>query len=115
MRPLQSFGRVQGGERDFVALALALAQGREQRDGLNDFEQRFRWRRQRVIVFVASRAAAAFAHPLNKVLHIGPAFGGGLFMLSAFVQMLFVIDFFQPFLQKHQRVLRAHGVARAVF
>ena len=114
MRPFQPFGGVQGREREFIAMAFALAQGGEQGYRLHHFKKRFGGRGQIVVFFVIGLAATAFGHPGDEFQHIFPALGGLLFVLGAFVQMLFVVDVFEPLLQKRQRILFAYGLPRLV-
>ena len=114
VRPLQALGRVQGGQGDHVLVFLALAQGRQQRNGLRDFEQRFAFAHQTDPGGIVNLTTATLGHPVDKIQHVRPASRRQFFAVFAVVQMFFVIDVFQPLQQQCQCGFAALRVLGAV-
>ena len=113
VRPLEAFGGVQGGQGHHVLVFVPLGQRGQEGDGLRHFQQVFAFAHQAHTGGVVHLAATALGHPVDEIHHIGPAGGGQLLAFLAVVQMLFVVNVFEPLQQQRQRRFCALGVAGA--
>ena len=113
MRPLQSLGGVQRGERHHVLVGLALADGGQQRNGLRHFQQVFHLGGGGNARRVVNLPAAARGHPVAKLQHVGPAGRGEFFAVFAFVEVFLVVNFLEPVGQEGAGRLGALRVAGA--
>ena len=75
---------------------FTLAQGGQEGDGLRHLQQGFALIHEAHACRVIYFATAALGHPVDEIHHIGPTRGGEFFAFLAVVQMLFVVQVFQP-------------------
>ena len=115
MRPLQSLGGVQCGQGHHVLLALALADGGQQCNGLYHLEHAFALFFHGGADRVFQLTATALRHPVTKIHHVAPTPSGHCLAVLGVVQMLFVVNVFEPVGQEHTRIFSAHRVFGAVF
>ena len=78
---------------------------------MRHFQQGFAFTHQAHTRRVVDLAATALGHPVDEIQHIGPACSGEFFAFFAVVQMLFVIDVFEPLGEQGQRRFSPLGVA----
>lgn len=106
---------MQGRECDHVLVFLALGEGGKQGDGLRDFEQVFHFVARAHARCVVNLATTALCHPVTKLHDVVPLRGGGFFAFLAVVQVLLVVDVFEPIGQKRTCIFCAGGQAGTEF